>query len=188
MNYRKFQESPWGVTKSSAVAQVKKSTDKSLVNFLMENDTDGGMKKIRKSVPAETQHIHPTSLESALSLICGVSPSPGSNGSLSSSAGVLASHRSKEDLMALAQDKHERALVPNCVSPQDIGVTYDMIGGLGEVKELLRQSVTYPLKFPHLYSEGIAREAVKGVLLFGPPGTLANTDTFSTIKTMAHTF
>ena len=46
-----------------------------------------------------------------------------------------------------------------------------MIGGLGEVKELLRQSITYPLKFPHLYSEGIAREAVKGVLLFGPPGT-----------------
>lgn len=69
--------------------------------------------------------------------------------------------------MALAQDKHERALVPNCVSPRDIGVTYDMIGGLGEVKELLRQSITYPLKFPHLYSEGIAREAVKGVLLFG---------------------
>jgi ATP-dependent 26S proteasome regulatory subunit len=73
--------------------------------------------------------------------------------------------------MALAQDKHERALIPNCVSPQDIGVTYDMIGGLDEVKELLRQSITYPLKFPHLYNEGIAREAVKGVLLFGPPGT-----------------
>lgn len=73
--------------------------------------------------------------------------------------------------MALAQDKHERALIPNCVSPQDIGVTYDMIGGLSNVKELLRQSITYPLKFPHLYSEGIAREAVKGVLLFGPPGT-----------------
>ena len=74
--------------------------------------------------------------------------------------------------MALAQDKHERALIPNCVSPQDIGVTYDMIGGLDEVKELLRQSITYPLKFPHLYSEGIAREAVKGVLLFGPPGVV----------------
>ena len=76
--------------------------------------------------------------------------------------------------MALAQDKHERALIPNCVTPQDIGVTYDMIGGLTEVKELLRQSITYPLKFPHLYSEGIAKEAVKGVLLFGPPGTVSD--------------
>ncbi|CAM9675537.1 unnamed protein product [Heterosigma akashiwo] len=46
-----------------------------------------------------------------------------------------------------------------------------MIGGLSEVKALLRQCVTYPLKFPHLYQEGIASEAVKGVLLFGPPGT-----------------
>lgn len=73
--------------------------------------------------------------------------------------------------MALAQDKHERALISQVASPQDIGVTYDMIGGLTDVKELLRQSITYPLKFPHLYSEGIAREAVKGVLLFGPPGT-----------------
>ena len=59
--------------------------------------------------------------------------------------------------MALAQDKHERALVSQVVSPQDIGVTYDMVGGLSNVKELLRQSITYPLKFPHLYSEGIAR-------------------------------
>jgi SpoVK/Ycf46/Vps4 family AAA+-type ATPase len=46
-----------------------------------------------------------------------------------------------------------------------------MGGGLSHVQQLLRQSITYPLKFPHLYSEGIAREAVKGVLLFGPPGT-----------------
>ena len=80
-------------------------------------------------------------------------------------------HRTKEEITELARDKHERALISQVVSPQDIGVSYDMIGGLSDVKELLRQSITYPLKFPHLYSEGIAREAVKGVLLFGPPGT-----------------
>lgn len=80
-------------------------------------------------------------------------------------------HRSRDEISELAQDKHERALVSQVVSPQDIGVNYDMIGGLGDVKELLRQSITYPLKYPHLYNEGIAREAVKGVLLFGPPGT-----------------
>lgn len=59
----------------------------------------------------------------------------------------------------------------NVILPKDIGVTYDMIGGLGGAKELLRQCITYPLRFPHLYNEGIAKEAVKGVLLFGPPGT-----------------
>jgi ATPase family AAA domain-containing protein 1 len=112
--------------------------------------------------------IHPSSLERALSTICRISSSP--SGGLSIS-GTTASHRTKDEILALAQDKHERALVSQVVSPQDIGVTYDMIGGLSDVKELLRQSITYPLKYPHLYSEGIAREAVKGVLLFGPPGT-----------------
>jgi hypothetical protein len=178
---QRHHESPWGVAKPTAAAAfVDKpplATDKSLVNFLREDhhvDTNTAATAAERKATqgSATQFIHPNSLESALSLICGVSPSPGSPGSssASSASGVLASHRSKEDLMALAQDKHERALIPNCVSPQDIGVTYDMIGGLSNVKELLRQSITYPLKFPHLYSEGIAREAVKGVLLFGPPG------------------
>jgi SpoVK/Ycf46/Vps4 family AAA+-type ATPase len=40
-----------------------------------------------------------------------------------------------------------------------------------EVKETLRQCITYPLKYPRLYQEGVASEAAKGVLLFGPPGT-----------------
>ena len=122
----------------------------------------------KKNETSSVQFIHPSSLESALNSVCRISPSPG--GALSQTTGTV-SHRSKDDIAALAQDKHERALISQVVSPQDIGVTYDMIGGLTEVKELLRQSITYPLKFPHLYSEGIAREAVKGVLLFGPPGT-----------------
>mmetsp|Transcript_19130 Transcript_19130/g.27246 ORF Transcript_19130/g.27246 Transcript_19130/m.27246 type:complete len:1162 (+) Transcript_19130:1-3486(+) len=161
---QRHHKSPWGVAKASTDNKSKPSKDKTLANFLLDN-------VIETKPEVATQFIHPHSLESALSLISGVSPSPGSQSSASSSSGALASHRTKEDLMALAQDKHERALIPNCVTPQDIGVTYDMIGGLTEVKELLRQSITYPLKFPHLYSEGIAKEAVKGVLLFGPPGT-----------------
>lgn len=169
---QRHHESPWGVTtpKAAIVTKPSLAIDKTLVHFLHD---DEAILDTIKTPPGGWRHLHPNSLESALSLTCGVSPSPGSYGTSSSSsaAGALVSHRTKEDLMALAQDKHERALVPNCVSPRDIGVTYDMIGGLGEVKELLRQSVTYPLKFPHLYSEGIAREAVKGVLLFGPPGT-----------------
>jgi ATPase family AAA domain-containing protein 1 len=123
---------------------------------------------IEETTTRVPRYIHPSNLETALTLVCRLSPSPTGGLSLSNAG---ACHRSREDIMALAQDKHERALISQVVSPQDIGVTYDMIGGLTEVKELLRQSITYPLKFPHLYSEGIAREAVKGVLLFGPPGT-----------------
>ena len=115
-------------------------------------------------------YIHPNSIETALSIICRVSPSPSGSSSLSTPHHHTV-HRTKEEIAEVAQDKHEKALVSQVVSPQDIGVSYDMIGGLSNVKELLRQSITYPLKFPHLYSEGIAKEAVKGVLLFGPPGT-----------------
>lgn len=132
----------------------------------VKDDASGSVLKNSRNGPI--QYLHPSSLELALSMVCYLSPSP--SGGLSVSSTPVA-HRSKEEILALAQDKHERALVSQVVSPQDIGVTYDMIGGLSDVKELLRQSITYPLKFPHLYSEGIAREAVKGVLLFGPPGT-----------------
>jgi SpoVK/Ycf46/Vps4 family AAA+-type ATPase len=138
------------------------STDEAINSISLQSS------KSKKSKRSKLQYLHPSSLETALSVKCYISPSP--SGGLSIS-GAQASHRSREEISALAQDKHERALVSQVVSPQDIGVTYDMIGGLSEVKELLRQSITYPLKFPHLYSEGIAREAVKGVLLFGPPGT-----------------
>ncbi len=79
--------------------------------------------------------------------------------------------RTRDEISAMITDKHERSLIGNVITPQEIGVTYDMIGGLHEVKEMLRQCITYPLKYPRLYQEGIAAEAVKGVLLFGPPGT-----------------
>jgi ATPase family AAA domain-containing protein 1 len=139
-------------------------------NDMMETSENHmlGTSKRKQESKSGVRYIHPSSLEKALSMVCRISPSP--SGGLSIS-GTTVSHRTKDEILALAQDKHERALVSQVVSPQDIGVTYDMIGGLTDVKELLRQSITYPLKYPHLYSEGIAREAVKGVLLFGPPGT-----------------
>jgi hypothetical protein len=38
--------------------------------------------------------------------------------------------RSKEEITSLVTDKHEKSLIGNVISPQDIGVTYDMIGKL----------------------------------------------------------
>lgn len=95
-----------------------------------------------------------------------LSRSPSSKGSTS-----LPSRMSKQELHSLITDKHERSLLGNVLFPHEVEVSYDMIGGLSEAKELLRQCVTYPLKYPRLYREGIAADAVKGVLLFGAPGT-----------------
>merc|ERR1712238_509526 len=82
---------------------------------------------------AGLQYIHPSNLEMALSMKCHLSPSPSGGLSLSSAP---ASHRTKDEIMAIAQDKHERALASQVASPQEIGVTYDMVGGLSKVKEL----------------------------------------------------
>jgi SpoVK/Ycf46/Vps4 family AAA+-type ATPase len=167
------KEFPWdnGTSRKSTA-----SFDSSLSQLLPQNikfddDSYGDRRKSKKGtkIRAEIHRIHPKSIEKALSAVSRINPS--ASGATVLGAPQSVTHRTKEEIAELAQDKHERALVSQVVSPQDIGVSYDMIGGLSEVKELLRQSITYPLKFPHLYSEGIAREAVKGVLLFGPPGT-----------------
>mmetsp|Transcript_23414 Transcript_23414/g.51862 ORF Transcript_23414/g.51862 Transcript_23414/m.51862 type:complete len:2105 (+) Transcript_23414:199-6513(+) len=177
---QKNLESPWeandadntdGTTSSKA---VDKSLDQLFISANKNDQDRAGSESFgRRNKSMRVQYLHPASLESAISLVCRISASPsgGASSSTPATGAGVAHHRTKEDLSALANDKHERALISQVVLPNDIGVSYDMIGGLGDVKELLRQSITYPLKYPHLYSEGIAREAVKGVLLFGPPGT-----------------
>ncbi|MDD3316560.1 MAG: CDC48 family AAA ATPase [Methanosarcina sp.] len=49
-------------------------------------------------------------------------------------------------------------------------VSWDNVGGLEEVKRLLKEVVEWPLKSPGSY-RNIGVEASKGVLLYGPPGT-----------------
>ena len=144
----------------------------------MEAGKKGGTAKRETEMTAESleseiegfTNISAECLEAAIAMVCRVGATRSGVG-VSSKDGGMDVRRTREEISALAQNKHETALTSQVVSAGDIGVSYDMIGGLNTVKELLRESVTYPLKYPHLYSEGIAREAVKGVLLFGPPGT-----------------
>lgn len=57
------------------------------------------------------------------------------------------------------------------VSPNEIPVTFDDIGGLDDIIEELRESVIYPLTMPHLYAQHSSLlTAPSGVLLYGPPG------------------
>ena len=44
------------------------------------------------------------------------------------------------------------------------------IGGLAPIISSLRESVIFPLRFPHLFASSALLGAPKGVLLFGPPG------------------
>ena len=70
-----------------------------------------------------------------------------------------------EDVMKEIQPSALREIlfeVPN--------VTWDNIGGLGDVKCLLKEAVEWPLRYSESF-ERIGVEPPKGVLLYGPPGT-----------------
>lgn len=49
-------------------------------------------------------------------------------------------------------------------------VRWSDIGGLDDIKQELRESIEWPMKYPHVF-EKMGIEPPKGILLFGPPGT-----------------
>ncbi|KAK3678349.1 mitochondrial dynamin GTPase Msp1 [Recurvomyces mirabilis] len=65
----------------------------------------------------------------------------------------------------------EQTIAMEVVTPNEIPVTFQDIGGLDGIIEELRESVIYPLTMPHLYSSHSSLlTAPSGVLLYGPPG------------------
>ncbi|KAJ1265716.1 hypothetical protein BS78_08G097300 [Paspalum vaginatum] len=71
----------------------------------------------------------------------------------------------------VTENEFEEKLLSNVISPNETGVTFGDIGALDNVKETLRELVMLPLQRPELFSKGQLRKPVKGILLFGPPGT-----------------
>ncbi|MDT7915146.1 MAG: CDC48 family AAA ATPase, partial [Candidatus Caldarchaeales archaeon] len=48
-------------------------------------------------------------------------------------------------------------------------VTWDMIGGLEEVKQQLKEAVEWPIKYPQIFKR-LGIRPPRGILLYGPPG------------------
>ena len=68
-------------------------------------------------------------------------------------------------------NQYEQAILQDLVLPEDIPVSFDDIGGLGNIVEELKESVIYPLTMPDLYMHSSSLLAApSGVLLYGPPG------------------
>jgi SpoVK/Ycf46/Vps4 family AAA+-type ATPase len=71
----------------------------------------------------------------------------------------------------LVLSTYEQTIASEVVSPDDIPVTFDDIGGLDGIIDELRESVIYPLTMPHLYAKHSSLlTSPSGVLLYGPPG------------------
>jgi SpoVK/Ycf46/Vps4 family AAA+-type ATPase len=54
----------------------------------------------------------------------------------------------------LVGNEFEKNLLSDIIEPNNIGVTFDNIGALENVKEALEELVIVPLKRPELYSKG----------------------------------
>lgn len=68
-------------------------------------------------------------------------------------------------------DEFEKILLSEVTAPEEVGVSFEDIGALDEVKNTLKELVMLPLQRPELFARGALSKPVKGVLLFGPPGT-----------------
>lgn len=61
----------------------------------------------------------------------------------------------------LAEDKYEKELVSAVVRAGDIGVKFDDVGALEDVKTTLYETVILPMRRPELFSHGILQRVGK---------------------------
>jgi len=83
----------------------------------------------------------------------------------------VVSGSSKKALKDLVENEFERNLLSDIIEPNNIGVTFNDVGALENVKKMLKELIIVPLKRPELFSKGQLLKPVKGILFFGPPGT-----------------
>ncbi|CAN1255123.1 Outer mitochondrial transmembrane helix translocase [Linum perenne] len=71
----------------------------------------------------------------------------------------------------MAKDEYESNFVSAVVPPGEIGVRFNDVGALEDVKKALNELVILPMRRPELFTHGNLLRPCKGILLFGPPGT-----------------
>ena len=54
----------------------------------------------------------------------------------------------------VTENEFEKKLLADVIPPSDIGVTFDDIGALENVKDTLKELVRLPLQRPELFSKG----------------------------------
>ncbi|KAJ5071590.1 putative aaa atpase [Anaeramoeba ignava] len=69
------------------------------------------------------------------------------------------------------ENEFEKKLLSEVIPPDRTGVSFQNIGALENVKQLLSELVIYPLTMPNLFKRGNLLRPCKGILLYGPPGT-----------------
>ncbi|XP_024529434.1 peroxisomal biogenesis factor 6 isoform X1 [Selaginella moellendorffii] len=68
-------------------------------------------------------------------------------------------------------NEFEKRIRPEVIPAGEVGVNFQDIGALDNVKESLQELVMLPLRRPELFNKGGLIKPCRGILLFGPPGT-----------------
>lgn len=78
---------------------------------------------------------------------------------------------SNASLKNIALNEYEKALLNSLVTPSDLTVTFEDIGGLQHIIDELHESVILPLTEPEIFAAHLSLvQSPKGVLFYGPPG------------------
>ncbi|KAI5966796.1 MSP1 [Candida pseudojiufengensis] len=78
---------------------------------------------------------------------------------------------SNPHLKNISLNQYEKSLLNSLVTPDEISVTFDDIGGLEDIIDELREAVILPLTDPELFAvHSHLIRSPKGVLFYGPPG------------------
>jgi SpoVK/Ycf46/Vps4 family AAA+-type ATPase len=73
--------------------------------------------------------------------------------------------------LQIKYNEYEKRIIRDSVIPAgEIGVSFDDIGALDDIKESIQELVMLPLQRPELFNGGLLKPC-RGILLFGPPGT-----------------
>ncbi|KAL6574545.1 hypothetical protein OROMI_011830 [Orobanche minor] len=71
----------------------------------------------------------------------------------------------------VTDNKYEKERLAEVIPPGDVGVSFNDIGALENVKETLKELVMLPLQRPEVFSKRQLIKTCKGILIFGPHGT-----------------
>eukprot|EP00850_Spirogloea_muscicola_P016115 SM000128S26248 [mRNA] locus=s128:334411:342290:+ [translate_table: standard] len=83
--------------------------------------------------------------------------------------GAVGQTKTLKDIVT--DNEFEKLLLQEVIPPDELCVTFEHIGALETVKETLKELVMLPLQRPELFVKGQLTKPVRGLLLFGPPGT-----------------
>jgi SpoVK/Ycf46/Vps4 family AAA+-type ATPase len=69
-------------------------------------------------------------------------------------------------------NSYEKKLLSNVLPAEAIRVRFQNIACLRKTKETLQSLIALPLLRPSFFQQGVLRDTVSGVLMFGPPGMI----------------